>query len=224
MRQLNPITLDGTVFIDNRSKLSRLKQRRLQHEYKLEFEKRFDAVNEASGVEPGCEAVRNSTARKEFDKVRDIEKDYPRFRKKLEEGRICADPRTDESFTLLADDGTGAVGGIMIYNVTVVGRNRGIIEYTAGCGPILKDVDTIAAFMLYLLDNPTDGVNDAGEAITMQLVEWTFPIEDVRNRWDVSRLRPAVWVRQFQRSAGHTVLLETRGSQEFITSLKIRSR
>ena len=221
MRHLTPITVDDTRYFDLRGELSRERRKEGIKTFQEQVDKRFDLVVSFSGLEPGCSTLRHSTARREFelsDQALSGDRDFAKWRKQREAQRLCIDPQTSESFRLFAWNRDGPVGGILIYNVELLKRVDGVIRYMAGCGPMTEDPVKAAEFMLHLLDNPTDGFDDQGDPVTMQLVKWTFPVLDIRNRWDVSRPRPTIWLNKF--AATHDVVLENRSGQEFITSLK----
>lgn len=222
MRNLNPITVDDTQYFDVRGIVDRDRRREAVKIIQKQTDIRFDGVvATGSGAEPGCSSLRTAVARREFELSNQAlsgDRDFYKWRKQREAQRLCVDIHSPENFRMFVRDHSGPLGGIMIYNVVILGKVEGVIQYRAGCGPLIEDVEKAADFMLYLLENSTPGENDKGDPIVMQLMGWSFPIEDERNRWDVSRVRLARYLTKFQ--VAHDVTLETRGNQEFITSLR----
>ncbi len=221
MKYLEDIVIKDTVFKDARSPISKEEGLALGRKLRSVTDVRYAFVKENYNVEPGCERVRNSTLKEEFEKNVDakIDRDFSAFRKEYEANRICVDPRTDEHYVLYAIARSRPAGGLLIYNVDLVGRDAGVVQYEASAGPLTENPDTSSEIMLYLLDNPTDGFDDEGKPITMQLIEWKFPVEDVRNRWISTRDWESRWISAFQQR-GYNLTMAHRDNTDFPTSLR----
>ena len=187
----------------------------------MQLDIRLDSTEALTGVEPGCGLLRNEKTRELFRLGKldgSILVDYTTFKQQLEADRPCLDQYSIEAFNLLANDLNGPIGGIMVFNIVLLGEVDGVIEYRAACGPLIRGINRSADIMLHLLDNTTEGVDDDDNPVTMQLKRWSFPRDDVRNRWDISRPRPSAWLDIFQEN--HVVITETQGGQEYITVLR----
>ena len=185
-----------------------------------EVNRRYDYMRGESGVEPGCETMRESVALRDH-KMSGGEEDFVKWRRAREAARKCLDPQTDTHLTMVARTSEGPIGAVLLYSIEFLGvRPDGVSEFDAYCGPFVENPEHSFDFMLYMLDNEVTGYNERNEPTTFQLVKWKFPVNDTRNRWLTSRPQAQRWVPKFS-AEGYDLKLSSRTTVEFAKSLEL---
>ncbi len=217
------ITRGQIVYTDDRTAHYR-RARRVEvakyHEVQNEV---YDEYKTETGLEPGCQAMRPDVARQEFELSAEADngRDYLKWLREREAYRKNLDEGTTDTHILMLTHHKiteEPLGGIGIFSIKLVGTlPDDTMQFTAYCSPLMTSANASASFMLYLLDNPVTG-KFAGNSAKFQLVEWKFPINNIRCRWDVTVARSPQWIALFQNA--HTLGVESQGGQTFITTLK----
>ena len=194
MSYLSPITIGDIQYVDIRNMDQDFEFASGRESYEEAFEAQMDIALASTGLEAGCAST--SRNRISFEAWRLHKRmggtlTYEQFLRQLEATRVCEDRINDDAVLLLGFKGARKtpVGGCGFYNIEMLGpvsRSDPTMTYRAMCVPLAKNDTDTADFMRRLLDAPTPGFNDAGDPQDFQLVEWTFPTRDVRNRWLVS--------------------------------------
>jgi len=194
----------------------------LEASQKINAEKnrRYDYMRGESGVEPGCESMREATALRDHA-LSGGNQDFVKWRRAKENSRRSLDPQTNTHLTMVARTDDGPIGAILMYSIEFLGvRPDGVSEFDAYCGPFVENPERNLDFMLYMLDNEVTGFNANNEPTTFQLVKWKFPVNDTRNRWLTSRPLAQRWVPKFS-AEGYKLKLVSRANVEFAKSLEL---
>jgi len=191
MSYLSPITIGNIQYFDFRNMNQDFDHDAGRESYEEVFEDQMDIALKATGLEAGCDMVirsRVALARWKDYKLAGGTLTYERFTWQQELARVCEDRINEDAVLFLGFRGLRKIptGGCGFYNIELLGRvsrDDPTIEFRAMCVPLAKNDTDTADFMRRLLDAPISGFDDAGDPQDFQLVEWTFPTRDVRNRW-----------------------------------------
>jgi hypothetical protein len=167
------------------------------------------------GEETGCEELRGKVAKERFVEYQRSggSDQFAVWREREEVARICDDPTTEERFLLYAFSGDEPKGGVAIYNVQLVGQAGGVVTYIAMCGPMTLVREDSAAFMVRMLDDTVDGVDDNGVAFKVQIGGWKFPNFELRNRWNLDYPQNRQFTHGFEDV--HDLVIEERDGMRF---------
>ncbi len=226
MPHLLSLQVGGTIYHDARTPHPQFDLHAGYDLYTRILDERMDTMREfLDGEEPGCDVVRDKVAQELYDRHRRSIGNrelipFHRWRENYERRRSCPDPTTDEAFLFLAyqRDGNVPIGGIVLYSVELLGRDTSrerTVSYRAMCAPMSRPREA-SAFMRAMLDGPLIGVTDDGSFNLFQLVQWRFPTEERRNRWDLTSPLASEYLSEFGQ---HDLTLETRGAHTFPVKL-----
>lgn len=189
------------------------------------------------GVEGGCAEMRRQNEISAYLKYQKEtgNNDFGEWREREEAARVCKDPLTPEAFTLLlwshraahsdeeGVDHRGAsyvnraglypIGGVLVYNVRLLGKIRGVESYEAMFGPLCP-FEIFLSTVSRLLDRSVNTLDRDGRPLRFQLERMIFPILEVKNRWDV-KYNAEESVRKLL--SPHTVTYSDDGSQRYLS-------